>query len=201
MTFPDTNEGDWASRRAAALAQFTSDSRLTSLSPTSASDSPLSSFPSSHQTLPEHSKSPRDDPIAYGGHPKNKDRPYPLSLVPFDLSEPYEDSEYLTIRSYDETCRFDYLGQPWANEYRDGMIEDEQMFDDSVFRRYLDRFIQENYNHITRATDFFHQSNLKSVFYSRKDKEWEKLDLVDAYRRQTGKVLGVVSPRACAEDD
>ncbi|EAL18674.1 hypothetical protein CNBI3740 [Cryptococcus deneoformans B-3501A] len=193
MTSPDTQERECASTRAAAPAQLTADSHLTSLSPPSASDSPLSSLPSSYQTLPEHPKSPRDDPIAYGGHPKNKDRPYPLSLVPFDLSEPYEASEYLTIRSYDETCQGDYLGQPWANEYRDGVIDDEQMFDDSVFRRYLDRFIQENYNHMTRATKFFHQSNLKSTFYDRHDKEWAKLDLVDVYRRRTGKVLGVPS--------
>ncbi|AAW44841.2 hypothetical protein CNG04690 [Cryptococcus deneoformans JEC21] len=191
MTFPDTNEGDWASRRAAALAQLTSDSRLTSLSPASASDSPLSSFPSSHQTLPEHSKSPRDDPIAYGGHPKNKGRPYPLSLIPFDLSEPYEVSEYLTIRSYDETCQGDYLGQDWADTYKKGKIVDEQMFDDGHVHRYLDRFIQEKYK--AMDTKFSHQANLKSVFYDRDDKEWAKLDLVDVYRRRTGKVLGVPS--------
>ncbi|KIR98306.1 hypothetical protein L804_03873 [Cryptococcus deuterogattii 2001/935-1] len=44
-----------------------------------------------------------------------------------------------------------------------------------------------------RATDFSHQANLKTVFYDRKDKKWAKLDLVDKYRRRTGKVLGVPS--------
>ncbi|EAL17940.1 hypothetical protein CNBL0050 [Cryptococcus deneoformans B-3501A] len=153
------------------------------------SDSSLS--PASYQALPELPKSPRDDPIAYGGHPKNKDRPYPLSLIPFDLNEPYEVSEYLTIRSYDEACQVDYLNQDWADEYRDGGIVDEQMFDDGHVRRYLDRFIEENPKLI--ATTFRHKANLKTVFYSGKDEEWAKLDLVDVYRRQTGKVLGVPS--------
>ncbi|KAE8542959.1 hypothetical protein D1P53_001024 [Cryptococcus gattii VGV] len=153
----------------------------------------LSPLPSPIRALPEHPKSSFDDPTLYDGHPKNKDRPYPLSLIPFDLSEPYEVSEYLTIRSYDETCQFDYLGQPWANEYRYGAITDEQMFDHSFFRRYLDRFIEENCNYMALATKFYHQANLKAIFFGRKDTEWAKLDLVDEYRRQTGKVLGVPS--------
>ncbi|OXB36130.1 hypothetical protein J007_04142 [Cryptococcus neoformans] len=185
MTSPNASEGNWASIRAAALAQFTSDSPLTSLSPPSASDSPLSSLPSSYQALHEHLKSPRDDPIAYGGHPKNKDRPYPLTLIPFDLSEPYDVSEYFTICSYDEACRVDYLGQDWADGYRDGEIDDEQTFDDGLIRRYLDQFIQKTPK--LMATKFSHQANLKSVFYGREDKEWAKLDLVDEYRRRTGK--------------
>ncbi|EAL17156.1 hypothetical protein CNBN2480 [Cryptococcus deneoformans B-3501A] len=43
------------------------------------------------------------------------------------------------------------------------------------------------------ATTFSHQANLKTVFYDNDDKEWTKLDLVDVYRRRTGKVLGVPS--------
>ncbi|OXB36131.1 hypothetical protein J007_04141 [Cryptococcus neoformans] len=191
MTSPNASEGNWASTRAAALAQFTSDSPLTSLSPPSASDSPLSSLPSSYQALHEHPKSPRDDPIAYGGHPKNKDRPYPLTLIPFDLSEPYEASENLIICSYNEACEVDYLGEDWVNMYKNGAIYDEQTFVDRYVRRYLDQFIQKNCK--GTATEFSHQANLKAVFYGREDKEWAKLDLVDEYRRRTGKVLGVPS--------
>ncbi|KIR33247.1 hypothetical protein I352_04620 [Cryptococcus deuterogattii MMRL2647] len=193
MTSTGTAEEDGASMRASALAQFISDSPLTSLSTPSNSDPLLSPLPSPVRALPEHPKPPFDNPTTNGGHSKNKDRPYPLSLIPFDLSEPYKVSEYLTIRSYDETCQFDYLGQSWANEYRYGLITDEQTFDDRVFRRYLDRFIEENHNYITIATEFYHQANLKAIFYGGKDKGWAKLDLVDEYRRQTGKVLGVPS--------
>ncbi|OXG17654.1 hypothetical protein C361_04642 [Cryptococcus neoformans Tu259-1] len=185
MTSPNASEGNWASTRAAALARFTSDSPLTSLSPSSASDSPLSSLPSSYQALHEHPKSPRDDPIAYGGHPKNKDRPYPLTLIPFDLSEPYEASEKLIICSYNEACEVDYLGEDWVNMYMNGVIYDEQTFDDRYVRCYLDQFIQKNSK--GTATMFSHQANLKAVFYGREDKEWAKLDLVDEYRRRTGK--------------
>ncbi|KIR89695.1 hypothetical protein I304_06582 [Cryptococcus deuterogattii CBS 10090] len=179
--------------RASTLAQFTSDSPLTLLSTSSNSNPLLSPLPSPVRALPEHPRSPFDNPTTNGGHSKNKDRPYPLFLIPFDLSEPYKVSEYLTIRSYDETCQFDYLGQSWANEYRYGLITDEQTFDDRVFRRYLDRFIEENHNYITIATKFYHQANLKAIFYGGKDKGWAKLDLVDEYRRQTRKVLGVPS--------
>ncbi|AAW42042.1 hypothetical protein CNC00010 [Cryptococcus deneoformans JEC21] len=73
------------------------------------------------------------------------------------------------------------------------MIGDEQTFDDRIFRRYLDRFIQENCNYMAMATEFSHQANLKTVFYDRYDKEWAKLDLVDMYRRRTGKILGAPS--------
>ncbi|KIY31024.1 hypothetical protein I305_06481 [Cryptococcus gattii E566] len=67
----------------------------------------------------------------------------------------------------------------------------EQTFDDKYVRRYLDQFIQKNPK--ARATNFSHQANLKAVLYGRKDKEWVKLDLLDEYRRNTGKVLGVLS--------
>ncbi|ADV20661.1 Hypothetical protein CGB_B9740C [Cryptococcus gattii WM276] len=73
--------------------------------------------------------------------------------------------------------------------YKGGLIIDEQDFDDTYVRRYLDRFIQDNSN--GKRTAFSHQANLKTVFYFGKDKEWAKLDLVDEYRRNTGKVLGV----------
>ncbi|KIR57616.1 hypothetical protein I314_06508, partial [Cryptococcus bacillisporus CA1873] len=72
--------------------------------------------------------------------------------------------------------------------YKRELIIDEQDFDDTYVRLYLDRFIQEK---CTMRTAFKHQANLKAVFYDRKDNEWAKLDLVDEYRRQTGKVLGV----------
>nr|KIR44955.1 hypothetical protein I312_05728 [Cryptococcus bacillisporus CA1280] len=118
MTSTGTTEEDWASIRAAALAQFTSDSPLTPLSSPSGSDSHLSPVPSSHQAFSEHSRSSIGDPTLYDGHPKNKDRPYPLSLIPFDLSEPYEASENLTIRSYDEACKVDYLGEDRVDAYK-----------------------------------------------------------------------------------
>ncbi|QPK66844.1 hypothetical protein CNBG_10045 [Cryptococcus deuterogattii R265] len=191
MTFTGTTEEDGASTRASALAQFTSDSPLTSLSTLSNSDPLLSPLPSPVRALPEHPKSPCDNLTTNGGHSKNKDRPYPLSLIPFDLSEPYEASENFTICSYDDACEVDYLGEDWANAYKNEGIADEQTFDDKYVRRYLDRFIKENPK--MSATNFSHQANLKAVFYGRKDKEWAKLDLVDEYRRQTGKVLGAPS--------
>lgn len=81
--------------------------------------------------------------------------------------------------------------------YKGGLIIDEQDFDDTYVRRYLDRFIQDNSN--GKRTAFSHQANLKTVFYFGKDKEWAKLDLVDEYRRNTGKVLGVVSHGLCSK--
>ncbi|KAE8537629.1 hypothetical protein D1P53_006338 [Cryptococcus gattii VGV] len=129
MISPERTEENGALMRASALAQLNSESPLTSLS----------------------------DPPEYGGHLRNKYRPYPLSLIPFDLSEPYEASEYLTIRPYDEACQIDYLGEDWVNMYKGGLIIDEQ------------------------------------DFYDTKDKEWAKLDLVDEFRRQTGKVIGMAS--------
>ncbi|KIY54047.1 hypothetical protein I307_06636, partial [Cryptococcus deuterogattii 99/473] len=191
MTSTGTTEEDGASTRASALAQFTSDSPLTSLSTPSNSDPLLSPLPSPVRALPEHPKSPCDNLTTNGGHSKNKDRPYPLSLIPFDLSEPYEASENFTICSYDDACEVDYLGEDWVNAYKNEGIADEQTFDDKYVRRYLDRFIKENPK--MSATNFSHQANLKAVFYGRKDKEWVKLDLVDEYRRQTGKVLGAPS--------
>ncbi|KIR31142.1 hypothetical protein I352_06421 [Cryptococcus deuterogattii MMRL2647] len=191
MTSTGTTEEGGASTRASALAQFTSDSPLTSLSTSSNSDPLLSPLPSPVRALPEHPKSPCDNLTTNGGHSKNKDRPYPLSLIPFDLSEPYEASENFTICSYDDACEVDYLGEDWVNGYKNEGIADEQTFDDKYVRRYLDRFIKENPK--MSATNFSHQANLKAVFYGRKDKEWAKLDLVDEYRRQTGKVLGVPS--------
>ncbi|KIR57552.1 hypothetical protein I314_06583, partial [Cryptococcus bacillisporus CA1873] len=174
-----------------ALAQFTSDSPLTSLTTASNPDPLLSPLPSPVRALPEHPKSPCDNPTTKGGHSKNKNRPYPLSLIPFDLSEPYEVSKNFTIRSYDETCQVDHLDQNWVMDYNDGMIHDEQSFHDGYVRRYLDRFTQENNRRM--GTIFSHQANLKAVFYDRKDEEWAKLDLVDKNRRQTGKVLGIPS--------
>ncbi|OXC62500.1 hypothetical protein C358_02103, partial [Cryptococcus neoformans MW-RSA852] len=147
--------------------------------------------PSSHQAPSEHLKSSFDDLTLYNSHLKNKDRPYPLSHIPFDLSEPYQASEYLAIRPYDEACKVNYLGEDWVDMYKGGEIIDEQDFDDTYVRRYLDRFIQDNSN--GKRTAFSHQANLKTVFYFGKDKEWAKLDLVDEYRRRTGKVLGVPS--------
>ncbi|KIR89701.1 hypothetical protein I304_06419 [Cryptococcus deuterogattii CBS 10090] len=191
MTSTGTTEEDGASTRASALAQFISDSPLTSLSTPSNSDPLLSPLPSPVRALPEHPKSPCDNLTTNGGHSKNKDRPYPLSLIPFDLSEPYEASENFTICSYDDACEVDYLGEDWVNAYKNEGIADEQTFDDKYVRRYLDRFIKENPK--MSATNFSHQANLKAVFYGRKDKEWAKLDLVDEYRRQTGKVLGAPS--------
>ncbi|KIR76127.1 hypothetical protein I305_06866 [Cryptococcus gattii E566] len=172
-------------------AQFTSDSPLTPLSFPSDSDFHLSPVPSSHQAFPKRSNSPRDDPILYDPHPKNKDRPYPLSLIPFDLNELYEASANLAICSYDEACKVDYLGEDWADPYKNKAIDEGQTFDDNYVRRYLDRFIQKNPK--MSAANFSHQANLKAVFYSRKDKEWAKLDMVDEYRRQTGRTLGVPS--------
>ncbi|KAE8542034.1 hypothetical protein D1P53_001513 [Cryptococcus gattii VGV] len=171
MTSPERTGEDWASIRAAALAQLNSDSPLTSLS------NPSGSSP--YQAPRERPKSPQTNigPI--------------LSLIPFDLNEPYEASEYLTIRPYNEACQVDYLGEHWVNAYKNEVIYDEQTFDDKYVRRYLDLFIKENPK--MRATDFSHQANLKTVFYDRKDKEWAKLDLVDKYRRRTGKVFGVPS--------
>ncbi|KIY30708.1 hypothetical protein I305_06871, partial [Cryptococcus gattii E566] len=183
MTSPERTGEDWASIRAAALAQLNSDSPLTSLS------NPSGSSP--YQAPRERPKSPRDGSTGYGGHLRNKYRPYPLSLIPFDLSEPYEASEYLTIRPYNEACQADYLGEDWVDMYKGGLIIDEQDFDDTYVRPYLDRFIQQN--GAGKRTAFKHQANLKAVFYGGKDKEWAKLDLVDEYRRQTGKVLGVPS--------
>lgn len=194
MTSTGTTEEDGVSMRASALAQFTSDSPVTPLS-TPNSDPLLSPLPSPVRARPEHPKSPCDNPITNGGHSKNKNRPYPLSLIPFDLSEPYEASEYLTIRPYDEICKVDYLGQDWVDMYEGGMITNEQNFDDRYFRPYLGRFIEENGT--GKRTAFSHQANLKAVFYDREDEEWAKLDLVDEYRRQTGKVLGVVSHGLC----
>nr|KIR44688.1 hypothetical protein I312_06026 [Cryptococcus bacillisporus CA1280] len=190
MTSTGTTEEDGASMRATALTQFTSDSPLTSLTTPSNPGPLLSPFPSPVRAPLEHPKSPCDNPTTKGGHSKNKDRPYPLSLIPFDLSELYEATEYLTIRPYDETCQVDYLGQAWVDMYKRELIIDEQDFDDTYVRLYLDRFIQEK---CTMRTAFKHQANLKAVFYDRKDNEWAKLDLVDEYRRRTGKVLGVPS--------
>ncbi|KIR32494.1 hypothetical protein I352_04919 [Cryptococcus deuterogattii MMRL2647] len=183
MTSPERTEEDGALMRASALAQLNSDSPLTSLSNPSGS--------SQYQAPGERPKSPRDDPTDYGGHLRNKYRPYPLSLIPFDLNEPYEASEYLTIPPYDEICKVDYLGEDWVDAYKNEAIHDEQTFDDRYVRRYFDLFIKENPKMC--ATNFSHQANLKTVFYGRKDNEWAKLDLVDEYRRQTGKVLGVPS--------
>ncbi|XAO27026.1 hypothetical protein I312_105868 [Cryptococcus bacillisporus CA1280] len=191
MTSTGTTEEDGASMRASALAQFTSDSPLTSLSTSPSSDPLLSPLSSPVRALPEHPKSPCDNSITNGGHSKNKDRPYPLSLIPFDLSKPYEVSKNFIICSYDEACEVDYLGEDWVDAYKNEEIDDEQTFDDKYVRRYLDQFIQKNSK--TRATNFSHQANLKAVFYGRKDNEWAKLDLVDEYRCQTGKVLGVPS--------
>ncbi|XAO24858.1 hypothetical protein I312_103667 [Cryptococcus bacillisporus CA1280] len=183
MTSPERTEEDGALMRASALAQLNSDSSLTPLSNSSGS--------SPYQGPRERPKSPPDDPTEYGRHLKNKYRPYPLSLIPFDLNEPYEASEYLTIRPYDVACQVDYLGEDWVNMYKGGLIINEQDFDDTYVRRYLDRFIQENST--GKRTAFSHQANLKTVFYCRKDKEWAKLGLVDEYRRQTGKVIGMPS--------
>ncbi|KAE8540277.1 hypothetical protein D1P53_003221 [Cryptococcus gattii VGV] len=191
MISTGTTEEDGASMRASALTQFISDSRVTSLFTPSNSDPLLSPLPSPVRALPEHPKSPRDNPTTNGGHPKNNDRPYPLSLIPFDLSEPYEVSKNFTIRSYDEICQVDHLDQNWVMDYNDGMIDDEQSFHDGYVRRYLDRFTQEKNRRM--GTMFAHQANLKAVFYDRKDEEWAKLELVDEYRRHTGKVLGVPS--------
>ncbi|KAE8540857.1 hypothetical protein D1P53_002209 [Cryptococcus gattii VGV] len=191
MISTGTTEEDGAAMRASALAQFTSDSPLPSLTTPSNPDPLLSQLLSPIRALPEHPKTYFDDPTLYGGHPKNKDRPYPLSLIPFDLSEPYEVSKNFTICSYDEACEVDYLGEDWADAYKTEEIDDEQTFDDRYVRRYLDQFIQKNPK--MRATNFSHQANLKAVFYGRKDEEWAKLDLVDEYRRHTGKVLGVPS--------
>lgn len=189
MTSLERTEEDGALMRASALAQLNSDSHLTSLSNLSGS--------SPYHAPGERPKFSRDDPTEYGGHLRNKYWPYPLSLIPFDLSEPYEASENLIICSYDEACEVDYLGEDWLNAYKNGAIADEQTFDDRYVRRYLYRFIKENPK--MSATIFSYQANLKAVFYDREDKEWAKLDLVDEYRRQTGKVLGVVSHGLCSK--
>lgn len=187
MISPERTEENGALMRASALAQLNSELPMTSLS------NPSGSSP--YQAPRERPKSPREDPTEYGGHLRNKYRPYPLSLISFDLSEPYEASEYLTIRPYNEACQADYLGEDWVDMYKGGLIIDEQDFDDTYVRPYLDQFIQQNVT--SKRTAFKHQANLKAVFYGGKDKEWAKLDLVDEYRRQTGKVLGVVSQGLC----
>ncbi|KAE8542257.1 hypothetical protein D1P53_001030 [Cryptococcus gattii VGV] len=154
MTSPERTGEDWASIRAAALAQLNSDSPLTSLS------NPSGSSP--YQAPRERPKSPQTNigPI--------------LSLIPFDLNEPYEASEYLTIRPYNEACQVDYLGEHWVNAYKNEVIYDEQTFDDKYVRRYLDLFIKENPK--MRATDFSHQANLKTVFYDRKGQRGKFLE-------------------------
>lgn len=62
------------------------------------SDSSLS--PASYRALREDQKFPRDDPIAYGGHLKNKDRPYPLSLHPFQYDTNHHMIPFIRLSSF-----------------------------------------------------------------------------------------------------
>ncbi|ODN74215.1 hypothetical protein L202_07661 [Cryptococcus amylolentus CBS 6039] len=62
--------------------------------------------------------------VAAIGHPANHELPYPLSLVPFDLSHPYRPNDSLTIKPYRSSNV--WLDRYWARSYREGEIRIER---------------------------------------------------------------------------
>ncbi|TYJ52166.1 hypothetical protein B9479_007238 [Cryptococcus floricola] len=62
--------------------------------------------------------------VAAIGHPANHELPYPLSLVPYDLSHPYRPNDSLTVKPYRSSNI--WLDRYWASAYRRGDIYSER---------------------------------------------------------------------------
>ncbi|ODN87386.1 hypothetical protein L198_07010 [Cryptococcus wingfieldii CBS 7118] len=71
------------------------------------------------------------------GHPANRDKPYPLTLVPFDIAQPPQHETSLVILPYDEIDVQDKLGGFWVEEYEAGNIQDEARYEDLFVITYL----------------------------------------------------------------
>ncbi|ODN73039.1 hypothetical protein L202_08434 [Cryptococcus amylolentus CBS 6039] len=79
-------------------------------------------------------------PTSELGHAANCDKPYPLTLVPFDIAHPPQNETSLVILPYDEIVAEDKLGLFWVEEYKAGNIQNERRYEGSFVIIYLRSF-------------------------------------------------------------
>ncbi|OXH00308.1 hypothetical protein C370_07337 [Cryptococcus neoformans A1-35-8] len=77
------------------------------------------------------------------GHPANRDQPYPLNLVPFDIANPLQHEESLVIRPYDDIVCCYKLREYWVKQYEAGRIEEGVEYEDQFVFPYLRSFYHE----------------------------------------------------------
>ncbi|ODN87388.1 hypothetical protein L198_07012 [Cryptococcus wingfieldii CBS 7118] len=82
-------------------------------------------------------------PASELGHPANRDKPYPLTLVPFDIANPPQHEEFLMIRPYDDIVSRYKLRDYWVEVYEAGRIGEGVEYEDTFVLPYLRSFYQE----------------------------------------------------------
>ncbi|ODN87384.1 hypothetical protein L198_07008 [Cryptococcus wingfieldii CBS 7118] len=79
-------------------------------------------------------------PASELGHPANLDKPYPLTLVPFDIANPPQHEDSLVILPYDEIVFEDELRGYLVEEYKAGRIGEGVEYEDTFVLPYLRGF-------------------------------------------------------------
>ncbi|ODN73040.1 hypothetical protein L202_08435 [Cryptococcus amylolentus CBS 6039] len=82
-------------------------------------------------------------PTSELGHPANRDKPYPLTLVPFDIANPPQHEQTLIIRPYDDIVSRYKLRDYWVEEYEAGGIGEGVQYEDRFVLPYLHSFYQD----------------------------------------------------------
>ncbi|WVQ77735.1 hypothetical protein IAR50_007425 [Cryptococcus sp. DSM 104548] len=82
-------------------------------------DDPIGSIPD-RITATGAVDTPKMPSLSDLGHPANRDQPYPLSLVSFDIASPTKLSNALIIKPYDDITSEKMMRAFWVMKYKKG---------------------------------------------------------------------------------